>query len=279
MTVRLLTDAAQPVVRYKFSRVFRFAVVGGLVVGCGVAGILVAFWYFHLHHGFSKTLAQLIPVPAAIVDGNVVWYGEVVKNATALEDDAGLASVEAMHRGLVLAERYAVTEKIGSILGVATNEDRLAYDMAVEQALLTSASYQGEARSRIERLQAKLTQGIQFRDLATQYSEGASANVGGDLGYVDPAALPPDLNSVVQAMLSGTVSTITETRTSFWLVQCNGVKAPSDSLPARATVSAPSAGGGSSQLVWLRVIEIKKDLLGPIIDRAMLTANIREFVR
>ncbi len=263
MTVRLLEAAPQAVVRYKFSRVFVFIGVFGLVVGCGVVSILLAFWYFHVHNGFGKTLAQIIPVPAAIVDGNVVWYGEVAKNATALEDDAGLSSVEAMHRGLLLAERYEVTRQIGSTVGVDENDDRLVYDRAVEEALLASDNYQGEARSRIERLQAKLTQGIQFRDLATQYSEGASASVGGDLGYVDPAALPPDLNSVVQAMLPGTVSAITETRTSFWLVQCNEV----------------IENGDGTKKAWLRVIEIKKDLLGPIIDRAMLTANIREFVR
>lgn len=263
MTVMLLEQATQPVVRYKFSRVFRFVAVIGLVSGCIVTGILVAFWYWHVHHGFGQTLAQIIPVPAAVVDGSIVWYGEVVKNARALEDDAGLTSAEAIHRGLLLAERYAVTRRIGSALGVAPNIDRLAYDTAVEQALLMSDNYQGEASSRIERLQAKLKQGIQFKDLAMQYSEGASASVGGDLGYIDPITLPPALSSVVQAMSPGTLSAIIETRTSFWLAQCNEVIENFD----------------GTKKVWLQVIEIKKDLLGPIIDRAMLTANIREFVK
>ncbi|HCC83309.1 TPA: hypothetical protein DEP96_00500 [Candidatus Uhrbacteria bacterium] len=270
MTVRLLETNPRPAVRYKFSRVFKVAVIFLVIAGVGIMSILISFWYFHVHRGFGGTLAQVIPVPAAIVDGHVVWYSEVVRNAGALEAEAGLTSDEAMHRGLWLAERYEVTRAIGSTLGVTANTDRLVYDTAVEQALLTSAKYQGEARSRIERLQAKLTQGVQFKDLATQYSEGASASVGGDLGYVDPADLPPDLSSVAAVMLPGTVSTITETRTSFWLMQCLDVIAPSDS---------PIAGGESSTRVWLRVIEIKKDLLGPIIDRAMLTANIKEFGR
>ncbi len=263
MTVKLTAVPSEPWVTYKWPRVVRWLAGILVVVAVLVAALLLAFWRGHIHHGFGKTLAQIFPVPAAAVDGKIVWYGEVVKNATALEDDAGLGSDEAIKRGLLLAERYAVTREIGSTLGVVKDNDRLAYDTAVEAALLQSDKYQGEARQRVERLAAKLTQGIQFKDLATQYSEGASASVGGDLGYVDPATLPPDLNSVVATMTAGMISSVVETRTSFWLVDCEDVIANDD----------------GTKKVWLKVIEIKKDLLGPIVDRALAAADIKEFVR
>jgi hypothetical protein len=263
MTVRLNNTASLPAVRYKFSRLFKIIFSAAFFSCCVVVAVLLSFWFWHVHRGLGYTLARILPVPAAIVDGHIVWYSEVVKTVRNLEDEALLTGDAAITRGMFLAERYTVTRRIGTELGVASKSDRLAYDIEVERRLLESTKYQAEARARIERIAAKLAQGIQFMDLATQYSEGASASVGGDLGYVDPLTLPPDLSSVAAAMLPGTVSTITETRMSFWLVQCNEVIENDD----------------GTKVVWLRVIEIKKDLLGLIIDRIMLAADIKEFVR
>ena len=52
----------------------------------------------------------------------------------------------------------------------------------------------------------QLKQGASFSGYARQYSEASTAAVGGDLGWVRPAQLPPQIASVLQTMKSGEVS-------------------------------------------------------------------------
>jgi peptidyl-prolyl cis-trans isomerase SurA len=52
----------------------------------------------------------------------------------------------------------------------------------------------------------QLKQGASFAGYARQYSEASTAAVGGDLGWVRPAQLPPEIASVLQNMKAGTVS-------------------------------------------------------------------------
>lgn len=52
----------------------------------------------------------------------------------------------------------------------------------------------------------QLQQGASFAGYARQYSEASTAAVGGDLGWVRPAQLPPQLASVVQQMRPGQIS-------------------------------------------------------------------------
>jgi peptidyl-prolyl cis-trans isomerase SurA len=53
----------------------------------------------------------------------------------------------------------------------------------------------------------QLKQGASFAAYARQYSEASTAAVGGDLGWVRPAQLPPELATVVQSLKPGQVST------------------------------------------------------------------------
>jgi peptidyl-prolyl cis-trans isomerase SurA len=53
---------------------------------------------------------------------------------------------------------------------------------------------------------AQLKQGASFAGYARQYSEASTAAVGGDLGWVRPAQLPPELAQVLKSMHSGQVS-------------------------------------------------------------------------
>lgn len=52
----------------------------------------------------------------------------------------------------------------------------------------------------------QLQKGASFAGYARQYSEASTAAVGGDLGWVRPAQLPPQLASIVQQMRPGQVS-------------------------------------------------------------------------
>jgi peptidyl-prolyl cis-trans isomerase SurA len=52
----------------------------------------------------------------------------------------------------------------------------------------------------------QLKQGASFAGYARQYSEASTAAVGGDLGWVRPAQLPPQIATVLQTMKAGEVS-------------------------------------------------------------------------
>lgn len=267
--------------------------LGFAIVGACVLTLLVAFWGLGTHHGFARVVARVVPVPAAVVDGRVVWYHEVVERANALEILSDVSSDESMDRALMLAERYAIVQNLADDLDLphqnvgATSPKRDAlralideagwsgrdqfryavgaYALAenVEEAALGNVALQATARARLENIQLKYQQGIGFADLAGEYGEGQAVLTAGDIGYVDPESLPEELRTVAKTIAVGEVSAITETQYAFWLMKAEDVIEVED----------------GTRSVWLRVIEVKKDLLGDIVDEQMKTARIREFLK
>lgn len=278
------------------SRRMLIVVLAFVGVGVCVIALLVTFMVFGAHHGVARFVARVVPVPAAIVNGHIVWYHEVVERANALEGVSRVLHDDAMARALLLAERSAIIEELAEELHVRTlpaakeglEGERSAYfaalttqagwtqrdveryvvdvyarDIAVEEAAFGAAPLQATARAKIESIQIKLQQGIGFADLATEYSEGDAALTAGDIGYVSPEDLPEELRTVAKTIAVDEVSDIVQTHRAFWLVKAEGVIEAED----------------GTRSVWLRVIEIKKDLLGDIVDERMKTARIREFLR
>lgn len=262
MTVVLREEPLRPLAKFVVPRsVMIVTALFSLLVALAVS-VVGAYYYLHVHHGAGLTIAKVLPLPAVLVNGRVVWYVEVAETANALESEAQLNHAEAIERALLLEIREELMAQVAAELGVNVEADKLAFATALEAAVLASPEYQSGARARLERLQIKLDQGLPFYDLAVQYSEGASAAAGGDLGYVDPASLPEDLASTALTLSVGTISNIVATRASFWLAEAEDVIENDD---------------GKS--VWLRVIEVKKDLLGVIIDDEYARANVRQLLR
>lgn len=277
------------------SRCTVFAALLFAILGACVLMMMVAFWGLGAHHGFARFVARVVPIPAATVDGRVVWYHEVVERANALERLSGVAEDASMDRALVLAERHVKTEQLAEVLQVVlqdddvTNADEVWSDLAVlsttagwsqgdvrdfgvaayvraarvELAALENSALQALARARLESVQLKYQQGIGFADLAGEYGEGDAVLTAGDIGYVDPESLPEALRTVAKTISVDEVSAITETQYAFWLVKAEDVIVNDD----------------GTRSVWLRVIEVKKDLLGDIVDEQMKTARVREFLR
>lgn len=263
MTVVLREEPILPLQKFMLPRrVLAVFVLGGLFLLLSTL-IVASFLYFHVHHGFGLALAKVVPVPAAVIDGTVVWYRQVAITANELEDEAGLPSEEAMQRALLLEARERIMKRLADELGVAQSDDRLGFATALETAVLASDAHQADARAKVERLVVKMEQGLPFYDMAVQYSEGPSAETGGDLGFVDPETLPEDLRTAAKALSPGEVSGVVETAMSFWLVKSEEAQEPQE----------------DERLVWLRVIEIKKDLLGAVVDREFAGAEIRQLMR
>lgn len=263
MTVVLREEPILPLQKFMLPRRVLAVIVLGTLFLLVSTSVVVSFLYFHAHHGFGLTLANVVPVPAAVIDGSVVWYRQVAVTANELESEAGLSPTEAMQRALLLEAHERITERLASDLGVARSKDRLAFMTALEAAVLASDVHQADARAKVERLVVKMDQGLPFYDMAVQYSEGPSAETGGDLGFVDPETLPEDLRTAAKALAPGEVSDVVATEKSFWLVK-------------REEMQESDEGG---RLMWLRVIEVKKDLLGAVVDREFAGAEIRQLMR
>ncbi|MFK7731926.1 MAG: SurA N-terminal domain-containing protein [Pseudomonadales bacterium] len=75
------------------------------------------------------------------------------------------------------------------------------------------------AESRIAEVQAKLTAGADFADLAGEYSDdGGSADAGGMLGLVG-VGLFPEFDEALEAMTAGDVSQVVETESGLHLIK------------------------------------------------------------
>lgn len=263
MTVVLREEPVIPKVQYEFPR--SVLIIGGFVIAVVVAlfSCAFAFLYLHSHHGAGRVLANIVPMPAAIVDDRMVWYREISETANILEADAGLHENEAIDRALILAIRANVMETLAVDLSVEQVDDTLVFLRHLESAVLASDVYQSDARGRLERIVTKLAEGLPFYDVATQYSDHASSANAGDLGYIDSATLPPDIQAGLEQVMVGAVSDILETEKSFWLYLVE------DRLVDEA----------GRTTTWLRVIEIKKDLLGTVVDAQLSQADVRVFLR
>jgi len=65
---------------------------------------------------------------------------------------------------------------------------------------------EGEVRAVAEKLTQQMRQGARFSAIAQQFSQSATAAVGGDIGWLRPDQLPPELGKAVSALRPGELS-------------------------------------------------------------------------
>ena len=107
-----------------------------------------------------------------------------------------------------------------------------------------------EVRRLAERLTEQMRQGARFSAVAQQFSQSATAAVGGDLGWVRAEQLSPELGKVVSQMRSGEMSPPIRTGAGYYLLlvldrRAGGAAGPEDAslhlvqivfpLPAQAS--------------------------------------------
>ncbi len=79
-------------------------------------------------------------------------------------------------------------------------------------------SQEEEVRRLAERLTEQMRHGARFSAVAQQFSQSATAAVGGDIGWVRPDQLPPDLAKVVGNMRPGELSSPVRTGAGYYLM-------------------------------------------------------------
>jgi len=96
-------------------------------------------------------------------------------------------------------EVKAVLEKMNASKG--TEEYRVG-----EIYLSATPASQTQVLDNANKILGQLRQGASFAGYARQYSESSTAPVGGDLGWVRPEQLPPELANVLREMPNGAIS-------------------------------------------------------------------------
>jgi peptidyl-prolyl cis-trans isomerase SurA len=81
-----------------------------------------------------------------------------------------------------------------------------------------SPSQDPEVRALAEKLTAQMKQGARFSAIAQQFSQSATASVGGDMGWLRPDQLPPDLAAAVTPMKQGELSPPIRTNNGYYLL-------------------------------------------------------------
>jgi len=79
-------------------------------------------------------------------------------------------------------------------------------------------SQDGEVRALAERLTQQMRQGARFSAVAQQFSKSATAAVGGDIGWLRPDELPPELGKAVSALRPGELSAPVRVAGGYYLM-------------------------------------------------------------
>jgi len=80
-------------------------------------------------------------------------------------------------------------------------------------------SARGDALLRIQSIQERLRQGMDFAALALEYSEDPSKARGGDLGYLERTQMIPSFAEAAFALQPGEISDIVESRIGYHLIK------------------------------------------------------------
>jgi len=75
-----------------------------------------------------------------------------------------------------------------------------------------------EVRNLAEKLTEQMKQGARFSAIAQQFSQSATATVGGDLGWLRPDQLPPDIAAAAAKLKPGELSPPIRTNSGYYLV-------------------------------------------------------------
>ncbi|MCP6698705.1 SurA N-terminal domain-containing protein [Pseudomonas donghuensis] len=118
---------------------------------------------------------------------------------------------------------------------------------------------EGQAKAKIEEIQARLAKGEDFATLAKEFSQDpGSANNGGDLGYAGQGVYDPAFEEALYALNKDQVSGPVRTEYGFHLIKLLGVQAPEvpsfDSLKDKLTREL------KAQQVEQRFVEVTKQL-------------------
>jgi peptidyl-prolyl cis-trans isomerase SurA len=99
------------------------------------------------------------------------------------------------------------------------------------------AAEEEEIRRGAERLIEQIRGGIPFSAIAAQFSDSATAAVGGDVGWVLPGQLPAEVDEALQSMSDGEIAGPIRAAGGYYILQLRGQRSiAEDAQPDREEV-------------------------------------------
>jgi peptidyl-prolyl cis-trans isomerase SurA len=100
---------------------------------------------------------------------------------------------------------------------------------------VSSPDQEEQARGLAERLIEELRAGANFAALAQQFSASGSAAQGGNIGWISPGQMSPELDEVISQMQPGQISQPLRTASGYALLMVSNIRHPGPSNPADIT--------------------------------------------
>lgn len=239
-------------------------VIGFILV---LHGIL---FVFHRTAGAWASLSYAAIFPAAVVNGVPVSYHHLAAFTNGLEknevyekhgDAFQAALTKSVNDAAVLSLARELKLPVGDIRKEADGtdpfarkyiEEPLLIAQRTEEAVLTDAELQADAKNRIGILRERFAEGMPFSDAAPRFSEDVTGGNGGELGTFLVDEMPTWLLPVKDLEV-GEISGIIDGPDAFWLIE----------------VAGKSEDENGATLIHLRGIAAKKRTLNDILEERL----------
>lgn len=166
---------------------------------------------------FSQVSARYSDAPNALEGGKLGW-----KTATQIPDLFNEA-LKPMQPGQISAilrspngfHILKMDDRRGGTSPLVVEQTKLRHILVKLSEIMSES----DAELRIEMIKERLDNGEDFDELARQYSEDASANAGGDLGWVNPGDTVPPFEKAMNELALNEISEPVRTPFGFHIIQ------------------------------------------------------------
>ncbi|HAL50576.1 MAG: hypothetical protein UU40_C0007G0029 [Candidatus Uhrbacteria bacterium GW2011_GWD2_41_121] len=265
-------------------RIFEFFLFFALcVVMIGACLIYNNIYRTHQNSALNRTLTELFSLPAGSINGDWIYYDDVFE----LDQMAQVQYPGEDHfaRAFDAAVREKLLEQLKAELGVdpqptwqdvdeedyqiygwtRSDYDRhvlepLALSFLLQDSVLSCELCQQDVRMEMEHVASLLDSGIEFSDLAIQYSQVASSQFGGDIGLIGYENLDEGLKELWDYEL-GKRSGIIELDDSYVIAQVYDIV----------------SSGEKRDLIGVEMIVLYKNELSEVISQKKETSKIKMF--
>ena len=159
--------------------------------------------------------------------------------------------------GVPLADQIRATIAWSKLIGRQLRPRAVITEEDIDEVLLQAEQSQGQPQRRVaeiflavdapgeeedvrrstERLIEQIRGGIPFSAVASQFSDAATAAVGGDVGWVLPGQLAPEVDETLERMQDGDIAGPVRAAGGYYILQLRGQRSISpDAVPEREEV-------------------------------------------
>lgn len=166
---------------------------------------------------FAEVSASLSDAPNALEGGNLGWktstqipelFNEALKPMQPGELSPILRSPNGFHI-------LKMTNRRGGTSPLVVEQTKLRHILVKLNEIVSES----DAQQRMTMIKERLDNGGDFAELARQYSEDASANSGGDLGWVNPGDTVPQFEQAMNLLAPGEISEPVRTPFGYHIIQ------------------------------------------------------------